>query len=65
MGHDDPTQGPSFLLLQRTLQVPKAKTHLGTIHQKSSENSIVLLLIFGSLWNIFLKYNVVSHQVLS
>lgn len=49
-GNDHPRKGSGFLLLQRSLQVPSAKTLFGVIYQKSCTNSIVLLF---SLWVYF------------
>lgn len=57
-GNDHPAMASSFSLLQRSLQIPKAKTLLGIIHQKSCENGIVLLF---SLWFYF---GIVSISVL-
>lgn len=64
MGNDHPTKGSSFLLLQRTLQVPYVET-FGKFTKSPLKIVLFYYLVLGFLWNISLKYNVVSCQILS
>lgn len=49
---DHPRKGSSFLLLQRSLQVPRAKALLGIINQ----NPLKIILFYYSVFGFILEY---------